>query len=89
VSAPEREAVGALLEWGMVDTFRLCRPESGIYSWWDYRAGDFHQGRGMRIDLMLATKPVADGAEFALIDRFARKGKLPSDHAPLLVDFAL
>ena len=89
VSPPEREAVQALLDWGLVDTFRLRRPEAGIYSWWDYRAGDFHQGRGLRIDLMLATKPLADRAEFALIDRFARKGKLPSDHAPVLIDFDL
>ena len=88
VSAPEREAVAALKDWGLVDVFRLRRPEPSIYSWWDYRAGDFHQGRGLRIDLVLATKPLADRATFALIDRFARKGKLPSDHAPVLVDFA-
>ncbi len=89
VSPPEREAVAALLGWGLVDAFRLCRPEPGIYSWWDYRAGDFHQGRGLRIDLVLVTKPLAERASFALIDRFARKGKLPSDHAPLLIDFDL
>ncbi|MBV9934672.1 MAG: exodeoxyribonuclease III, partial [Actinobacteria bacterium] len=53
-----------------------------------YRAGDFHQHRGMRIDLVLATQSLADRVEYALIDRFARKGKLPSDHAPLFVDFA-
>ena len=87
VSPQEREAVGELLDWGLVDTFRLLRPEPGIYSWWDYRAGDFHQGRGMRIDLMLATRSLAARAQFGLIDRFARKGKLPSDHAPVLVDF--
>ncbi len=89
VSPPEREAVAALERWGLVDVFRLRRPEPGIYSWWDYRAGDFHQGRGLRIDLVLATKPLAERAGFVLIDRFARKGKLPSDHAPLLVDFDL
>ena len=89
VSPPERQAVGALLDWGLVDVFRIQRPEPSIYSWWDYRAGDFHQGRGLRIDLVLATKPVAERAGFALIDRFARKGKLPSDHAPVLVDFDL
>ncbi|MDQ4097508.1 MAG: exodeoxyribonuclease III, partial [Actinomycetota bacterium] len=89
VSAPEREAVGGLLGWGLVDVFRTLRPEPGVYSWWDYRAGDFHQGRGLRIDLVLATKSLAERATFVLIDRFARKGKLPSDHAPLLVDFDL
>jgi exodeoxyribonuclease-3 len=88
VSTPEREAVAALQRWGLVDVFRQFYEDPGIYSWWDYRAGDFHQGRGLRIDLVLATKGVADRATFALIDRFARKGKLPSDHAPLLVDFA-
>ncbi len=89
VSPPEREAVTGLLAWGLVDVFRTLRPEPGVYSWWDYRAGDFHQGRGLRIDLVLATKPLAERATFALIDRFARKGKLPSDHAPLLIDFDL
>ena len=87
ISGPEREAVAALEAWGLEDVFRRLRPEPGIYSWWDYRAGDFHQGRGLRIDLVLATKPLAERATFALIDRFARKGKLPSDHAPVLVDF--
>ncbi len=87
VSPPERAAVAALQEWGLVDVFRTVYRDSGIYSWWDYRAGDFHQGRGMRIDLALATEPLAARVSYALIDRFARKGKLPSDHAPLLVDF--
>lgn len=87
VSLPEREAVAALVGWGLIDAFRTRREEAGLYSWWDYRAGDFHEGRGMRIDLVLATKVLADTATFALIDRFARKGKQPSDHAPLLVDF--
>ncbi|MDQ6927200.1 MAG: exodeoxyribonuclease III [Actinomycetota bacterium] len=88
VSPAEREAIAALQGWGLVDAFRRFYDDAGLYSWWDYRAGDFHQGRGLRIDLVLATKGLADRATFALIDRFARKGKLPSDHAPLLVDFA-
>lgn len=87
VSPPEREAVGRLLSWGLVDVFRRRYDDAGLYSWWDYRAGDFHQHRGLRIDLVLATAPLADRATFALIDRFARKGKLPSDHAPVLADF--
>ena len=77
--------VGRAPDWGLVDVFRRRYPSTGLYSWWDYRAGDFHQRRGLRIDLMLATA-LAERA-FALIDRFARKGKCPSDHAPLLVDF--
>lgn len=87
VSPPEREAIAALQEWGLVDVFRRRYAELGLYSWWDYRAGDFHQGRGLRIDLVLASRSLADRASFALIDRFARKGKLPSDHAPLFCDF--
>jgi len=89
VSAPEREAVAAMCGWGLSDVFRERYADSGVYSWWDYRAGDFHQGRGLRIDLVLATRPMAERATWALIDRQARKGKLPSDHAPLLVDFDL
>ena len=57
-----------------------------MYSWWDYRGGNFHKGLGMRIDLVLATAPVAERVDWVLIDRNARKGKLPSDHAPLVVE---
>jgi exodeoxyribonuclease-3 len=89
VSEPERAALRHLEEWGLVDVFRRLYDDDRLYSYWDYRAGDFHQHRGMRIDLQLVTKPLADAATFALIDRFARKGKSPSDHAPLLVDFDL
>ena len=89
VSEPERKAVDRLLDWGLEDTFRRCRPEDRLFTWWDYRAGDFHQHRGMRIDLILATRGLADRAVLAVIDRNARKGKLPSDHAPMFVDFAL
>ena len=59
---------------------------TSVYSWWDYRRGDFHEGRGMRIDLVLATPPVAERVEWCVIDRNARKGKSPSDHAPVVVD---
>ena len=86
VSEPERKALAAIREWGLVDAFRCRYDKGGLFSWWDYRAGDFHKGRGMRIDLVLLTKPLADRVSFALIDRNARKGKLPSDHAPVFVD---
>ena len=89
VSPQERAALAALEAWGLVDVFRRCYDQDRLYSWWDYRAGDFHQHRGLRIDLVLATRALADRATYALIDRFARKGKLPSDHAPLFVDFDL
>jgi len=86
-TSPEvRGALSALLDWGLVDVFRQHHPTEPIYSWWDYRAGDFHKGRGLRIDLLLATAAVAERSTFVLIDRQARKGKQPSDHAPLLLD---
>lgn len=87
VSEPERAALASLEAWGLDDVFRRLRPEEGLFTWWDYRAGSFHKRQGMRIDLLLATKPLASRARFALIDRNARKGKLPSDHAPVVVDF--
>jgi exodeoxyribonuclease-3 len=87
-SPAERAALAELEGWGLVDAFRRLRPEPKLYSWWDYRAGDFHQGRGMRIDLVLATEPVAARATFAVVDRNARKGEKPSDHAPVIVDLA-
>ena len=86
-SEQERTAVRQLTEWGLVDAFRELYDQDRLYSWWDYRAGDFHQHRGMRIDLMLVSAGLAKSATWGLIDRFARKGKSPSDHAPLLIDF--
>ncbi|MEO7398867.1 MAG: exodeoxyribonuclease III [Ilumatobacteraceae bacterium] len=88
VSPPERRELTDLLDWGLVDVFRRFHDEDRLFSWWDYRAGDFHMGRGMRIDLILATRSVADRSTFCVIDRNARKGTSPSDHAPLLVDIA-
>jgi len=87
VTEPERAAVGALRAWGLEDTFRHVYPDADrVYTYWDYRAGDFHQHRGMRIDLALATKSVVDRVTWAVIDRNARKGSGPSDHAPLIID---
>ncbi|HEX2383056.1 MAG TPA: exodeoxyribonuclease III [Acidimicrobiales bacterium] len=87
VSEPERAALADLEGWGLVDVFRRHYDQEGLYSWWDYRAGNFHKHLGMRIDLMLASKPLAERSRWALIDRNARKGQSPSDHAPLIVDF--
>jgi exodeoxyribonuclease-3 len=70
-----------------VDGYRSKRPEPGRFTWWDYRAGNFHKNLGMRIDHLLLTKPVAERLIWAEIDREARKGvPIPSDHAPLFVD---
>jgi exodeoxyribonuclease-3 len=87
VSAPEREAFARLSAWGLVDAYRKQHEEAGRYTWWDYRAGDFHKNFGMRIDHLLVTKPLEPRVVAAEIDREARKGKpIPSDHAPLTID---
>jgi exodeoxyribonuclease-3 len=87
VSEPERQRLQALLDRGLADEFRHVHPDATkVFSWWDYRRGDFHEGRGMRIDLVLASPSVVERTEWCVIDRNARKGKQPSDHAPVIVD---
>ncbi len=87
VSPAERAAFDALLAWGLVDAYRRQHPEPGRYTWWDYRAGNFHKNLGMRIDHLLVSRPLVDRIVWAEIDREARKGPpIPSDHAPLVVD---
>ncbi|MFZ9628962.1 MAG: exodeoxyribonuclease III [Ilumatobacteraceae bacterium] len=88
VSEPERAVLAGLCDWGFVDLFRLHRPEPKLYTWWDYRGGDFHKGQGLRIDLLLGTPSVAARCTFAVVDRNARKGESPSDHAPVMVDLS-
>jgi exodeoxyribonuclease III len=88
VSAAERAALARLRDWGLVDVVRPFHPEAGFYTWWDYRAGNFHKNLGMRIDHLYASRSVAERVTAAERDRDARKGKLPSDHAPLYVDLA-
>jgi exodeoxyribonuclease III len=89
VTPEERAKLAHLRDWGMVDCFRAVHGDTGgLYSWWDYRAGNFHKGEGLRIDLLYATRPVADRVSFALVDRNARKGTQPSDHAPVFIDLA-
>jgi len=87
VSPPERTAFARLREWGLADGYRLHHKEPGRYTWWDYRAGNFHKNFGMRIDHLLVTEPLGARTVWAEIDREARKGKpVPSDHAPLVID---
>jgi len=86
VSAAERDAIERLTKWGLIDVFRERYRDAKLYTWWDYRGGDFHMGRGMRIDLLLATQVVVDSTQFVLMDRQARKGTKPSDHAPVFMD---
>jgi len=86
VTAPEREALAALTGLGLRDVVRERWPNERVFSYWDYRAGMFHQDLGMRIDLLLASEPVASRVRAAWVDRQARKGSGPSDHAPVIVD---
>lgn len=87
VTKPERDALANLENVGLHDVVRDKWPDERIFSYWDYRAGMFHQDLGMRIDLVLASDPMTDRVRAAWIDRQARKGTGPSDHAPVIVDF--
>jgi exodeoxyribonuclease-3 len=88
VSQPERDALTYVCEFGMEDTFRKFHDEAKLYSWWDYRNGSFHKGHGMRIDLILATPSVVARSTGSSVDRNARKGEKPSDHAPVILEIA-
>jgi exodeoxyribonuclease-3 len=86
VTPPERAALAELQSAGLHDVVRDRWPTQRVFTYWDYRAGMFHQDLGMRIDLVLATAPVSERVKAAWVDRQARKGKGPSDHAPVIVD---
>lgn len=86
VTAPERAALAALTDLGLRDVVRDRWPDERVFSYWDYRAGMFHKNLGMRIDLILADTETASRMQAAWIDRLARKGTGPSDHAPVIVD---
>jgi exodeoxyribonuclease-3 len=88
-TAEERARFQALLDWGLVDLFRARHPDRQSFSWWDYRAGAFHRGQGLRIDFLLASAPLAARVRAVEIDRDYRKkkeGHTPSDHAPVFAD---
>jgi exodeoxyribonuclease-3 len=86
VTPPERDALQELQALGLHDVVRDRWPDERVFTYWDYRAGMFHQDLGLRIDLILASEPVAGRVQAAWVDRHARKGKGPSDHAPVIVD---
>ncbi|MFI6394046.1 exodeoxyribonuclease III [Nonomuraea sp. NPDC050540] len=86
VTPPERAALAELRELGLHDVVRERWPDERVFTYWDYRAGMFHKDLGMRIDLVLASDPVAGRVRAAWVDRHARKGTGPSDHAPVIVD---
>lgn len=90
VTEPERTALADLHEWGLVDVFRRRYPDlEGLFSYWDYTAGRFHKRQGMRIDYVLASSPLAVRSTLDVVDRNARKGTKPSDHAPVIAEFDL
>ena len=86
VTEPERSALAGLQAVGLHDVVRDRWPDKRVFTYWDYRAGMFHQDLGMRIDLVLATDAVSKRVQAAWVDRQARKGRGPSDHAPVIVD---
>ncbi len=81
-----RRALADLTSWGLVDAIRLHHEGPGPFSWWDYRMLAFPKGNGLRIDHVFVTKALAERCATSWVDRNERKGKLPSDHAPVLVD---
>ena len=92
ITDDERARLLAVLDTGFVDTFRTLHPEEPGFTWWDYRAGHFHKGYGLRIDLALASLPLAARLRSAVVERSFRKPTTvpeskPSDHAPLIVEF--
>ncbi len=86
VTPAEREALSGLRDTGLHDVVPTPMKGPHPFTYWDYRAGMFHQNMGMRIDLVYATEGLAKRVQSAYVDREARKGKLPSDHAPIVVD---
>jgi exodeoxyribonuclease-3 len=91
ITPDERTRLRAVLDTGFVDAFRHLHPEDSGFTWWDYRAGHFHKGYGLRIDLALVSTPLAARLSAGRVDRAYRKptkvpGTKPSDHAPLLID---
>ena len=85
-TSPAGAAAFRLLDWGLVDAYRQHHSEPGRYTWWDYRAGNFHKNFGMRIDHLLVTPRVAADRRPRSTARRARASRLPSDHAPLVID---
>ena len=86
-SAKERQALQAMFDLGFVDTFRLFEQEENSFSWWDYRSAGFRHNHGLRIDLILASKPMEINCSFSGIDKAPRSHQRPSDHAPVMVEF--
>lgn len=88
-STPERNALQKIIDLGLTDTFRLFEQEENSYSWWDYRAAAFRRNRGLRIDLVLASRTLADNCVSCEIDKEPRSLERPSDHTPVVAEFSL
>ncbi|GAB4183532.1 MAG: exodeoxyribonuclease III [Wenzhouxiangellaceae bacterium] len=87
-STPERQALAAITGLGFTDCFRLFEQAEGSFSWWDYRQAGFRRNRGLRIDLILATEALSQQCRQCVIDKEPRAWDRPSDHAPVLAEFA-
>lgn len=87
-SEPERAGFRALLELGLADAFRLLPQAPGSFTWWDYRAGGFRRNHGLRIDHLLCSAELAAACKACSIDLAPRRNERPSDHAPLVAEFA-
>jgi exodeoxyribonuclease-3 len=88
-STPERNALQKMIDLGLTDTFRLFEQAENSFSWWDYRAAAFRRNRGLRIDLILASLPLAENCVSCEIDREPRSLERPSDHTPVIAEFSL
>ncbi len=88
-STPERDALQKMIDLGLTDTFRLFEQAEGSYSWWDYRAAAYRRNHGLRIDLILASRSLADNCVSCEIDKEPRSLERPSDHTPVIAEFNL
>jgi exodeoxyribonuclease-3 len=85
-SDEEKAALAQVRAFGLEDALRLKNQDAGVFTWWDYRMGAFHRGWGLRIDHFFVTPPVAPRIKSVVVDREERKGKEPSDHAPVIAE---
>ena len=88
-STPERNALQAIIGLGLSDVFRQFDQEDESYSWWDYRAAAFRRNRGLRIDLILASRALAENCTACYIDKEPRRLERPSDHTPVVAEFSI
>ena len=88
-STPERNALQKIIDLGLTDTFRLFEQAENSYSWWDYRAAAFRRNRGLRIDLVLDSRTLAENCVSCEIDKEPRSLERPSDHTPVIAEFSL